>query len=72
MNAPNLLRPPAPSPEPLLVSTRDAARMLGVSVRTVETLRARGDLPAVRLPRGGLRHDVADLRRLIEESKVRR
>ncbi|MEX0700724.1 MAG: helix-turn-helix domain-containing protein [Planctomycetales bacterium] len=54
-----------PMPPPLLVTTREAARLLAVSERTLLRIRDAGELRAVRLPRGGLRYAVADLERYI-------
>ena len=53
---------------PLLVDTREAARLLGVSSRTVWRLYASQELPIVRIGRA-VRFDVADLRKLIEQLK---
>lgn len=47
----------------LLVDEREAARLLGVSPRTIWALRARGELPAVRIPGTRLvRYSVETLR----------
>jgi excisionase family DNA binding protein len=55
-------RPPAP----LLLNTRDAARTLAVSERTLWGLtRPRGPIPAVRLGRA-VRYAVTDLQGYIE------
>jgi len=60
---------PTPPPEQLLVSTRDAARMLALSDRTLWTLRQRGTLRAVIIG-GAVRYDVADLRDFIDRAKT--
>lgn len=52
-----------------LLPSRDAARMLAVSERTLFTLTKTGRLPAVRLL-GAVRYDPADLRRFVETSKT--
>ena len=56
-----------PATEPLL-TYRDAARLLGVSDRTVWTLVATGALRAVRF-RHAVRIDPADLQEFIEQAK---
>ena len=58
---------PPPSMEKLL-TYRDAAKLLGVTERTIWTLVNRGDLPAVRFGRS-VRIDPADLRGFVEASK---
>ena len=53
----------------LLVTVREAARMLAISPRALWGITApRGELPAVRLGRS-VRYDLADLRRWIEARK---
>lgn len=59
---------PSAAPAPLLVDRREAARLLGVSPTTIDTLRLRGELPSVKLLSRRL-FDVADLRRYIEAQK---
>jgi excisionase family DNA binding protein len=54
-----------PSPEPLLVSERNAGGTLGVSARTVFNMVARGDLKAVRIGKRKL-ITVASIRAFIE------
>ena len=54
--------------EPLLLTAREAARLLSVCERTLWGLTDRGDLPAVRIGRV-VRYDPADLRRWIEQQK---
>ena len=53
---------------PLLVDRREAGRLLGVSPGTIDNLRARGELPSVKLLARRL-FDVADLRWFIESRK---
>ena len=53
---------------PLLVSRREAARLLGVSPGTIDNLRIRHELPSVRVGTRRL-FDVADLRQLIAARK---
>lgn len=62
--ASNVNTPPAP----LLVDRREAARLLAVSPRTIDNLRARGELPSLKI---GARRvfDVSDLRRYIDARK---
>ena len=57
-----------PDTTPLLVDTREAARLLCVSERTVANIVARGDLTPVRLGRS-VRFDINDIRALIERKK---
>jgi DNA-binding transcriptional MerR regulator len=55
-------------PDPDLVPTADAARMLGISARTLARYAQQGVVrPAVVLPSGHLRWDVTDLRRQLRE-----
>jgi excisionase family DNA binding protein len=59
------------SPRRRLISLRDAADMLGLSVASVRRLIGSGQLHAVKLNRRVL-VDVRDVDRLIEEAKDRR
>lgn len=52
----------------LLVSQREAGRLLGVSPGTIDNLRTRGELPSVKIAARRL-YDLADLRRYIEARK---
>jgi excisionase family DNA binding protein len=54
--------------EPLLLTVRQAAKVLSISERTLWSLTARGEIPAVRFGRS-VRYDPADLRRWIESAK---
>ena len=58
-----------PAPERLLVSTREAARMLALSDRTLWTLRQRGTLRAVIIG-GAVRYDLSDLRDFVDRAKT--
>ena len=54
--------------QPLLVSTRDAAKMLGICQRTLWTLTDRGDLPRVKFGQI-VRYSVDDLRAFIARKR---
>jgi len=54
-----------------LITYRAAARILGVTERTLWTIMNRGDLPAVRFGRN-VRIDPTDLRAFIDRSKEAR
>ena len=56
---------------PLLVSTRDAARMLAVSERTLFTLRKAGLIRPVSVGLQGVRYSVEELQRFIRESEAK-
>lgn len=68
--APKSAGPGAPPAGRRLVSLKDAATMLGVSVATVRRLVWTGKLPGVRLTRR-LQVDIRDLDQLIERVKDR-
>jgi excisionase family DNA binding protein len=53
---------------PLLLTGRQAARLLSISERTLFTLTQEGQIPAVRFGRS-VRYDPGDLRRWIESAK---
>ena len=55
-------------PDPILLNTREAARMLAISTRTLWSLQKTGAIPVVRLGRL-IRFDVEDLKTLIAERK---
>lgn len=57
-----------PEPSPLLLNTREAARMLSISPRTIWSLQKSGEIHVVRLGRM-IRFDVEDLKTLIAERK---
>ena len=54
--------------EPLLLTVRQAAKVLSISERTLWSLTASGEIPAVRFGRS-VRYDRIDLRRWIERAK---
>jgi excisionase family DNA binding protein len=53
----------------LLVGQEEAARLMSVSPRTLYNLRRRGQLRAVRIGTAGVRYDVRDLQKFIEQAK---
>ena len=55
------------NPAPILVDERTAAQLLGVSPRTIWTLRQRGELPYVRVGPRLVRYRPADLERWAAE-----
>jgi excisionase family DNA binding protein len=55
--------------EPMLLTARQAARILSISERTLWGLTKTGDIPAVRFGGRNVRYDPADLRRWIESAK---
>lgn len=57
-------------PTTLLVTPREASRLLSVSERTLYALVRRGELAAVRIGPRGIRYDVDDLRNWIRAAKV--
>ena len=57
-------------PDPVLVTAREAAKMLAVSERTLWTLADSGALPRVPIGPRGYRYDVADLRAWIATRKA--
>ena len=54
--------------EPMLLTARQAARVLTISARTLWSLTKDGQIPAVRIGRA-VRYDPADLRRWIDRAK---
>jgi len=54
--------------ERLLLTKDAAAALLSVSPRTLDNLRRRGRLRAVRIGTAGVRFDMRELRRFIDES----
>jgi excisionase family DNA binding protein len=56
--------------QPMLVSARDAAKLLAISERTLWSLTAAGEIPVVRIGRS-VRYDPRDLQTWIERSKQR-
>lgn len=73
---PEMMRPAGPpansveSRAPMLVDEREAARLLGVSPRTVFTLGKRGDLPRVLINRS-VRYRVEDLKAFCERQAAK-
>lgn len=59
------------TPFALCVTARVAASALAISPRTLDRLAKSGKLPRVRLGDNTVRFDLDDIRRLIDESKVR-
>jgi len=59
-----------PRSEPLAVTTREAAAMLAIGVRTLQSLTTRGEIPCIRFGRS-VRYYVADLRDWLEENRNR-
>ena len=57
-----------PTIPPMLISEREAARLLGVSPRTVFTLRQGGRLPCVHIG-ASVRYDIVDIRAFIATAK---
>lgn len=57
-----------PSPAPMLVNVKTAARLLSISSRKLWSMTAGGELPCVRCGRL-VRYDPADLRAWIEKNK---
>jgi excisionase family DNA binding protein len=57
-----------PSRSSLLVTAREAAKMLSVCEKTLWSLTARGEIPVVRIGRS-VRYSLADLNHWIEKTK---
>lgn len=57
--------------KPLLINGRTAARMLGVSERTLWSLTDEGKLPCVRIRRS-VRYAVSDLEIFVDKAKSER
>ena len=55
--------------EPILLTARQASRLLNISDRTLYARSADGSIPVVRIGNRGIRYDPADLRRWIERAK---
>jgi excisionase family DNA binding protein len=60
-----------PPEAPLLLRSEDAAKMLGVSMRTLYDLRAAGKITFVPVGRTGVRYAVAELQRFIADTQTR-
>jgi len=61
-------KPRSEEPRPLAVGAKEAARMLGVSPRTLWTLTNAGEIPVARIGTNGrsLRYRVVDLEAFLE------
>jgi excisionase family DNA binding protein len=69
MASESLLSPaPVPPIAPLLLTCREAARLLAVCEKTLWNLTRRGELPAVRIG-GAKRYSLADLQAFIHTKK---
>jgi excisionase family DNA binding protein len=62
---------PAVTPAPLLVDSREAAKLLAVSERTLWGLTAAGKLPCVRLGRRVKRYALSDLEEFVARLRTR-
>jgi len=62
-------RAPAQSIEPILLTARQAARLLNISERTLYARTADGSITVVRIGNRGIRYDPADLRAWIARAK---
>jgi excisionase family DNA binding protein len=60
--------PSFPDPQKLLVSSREAAKILAISERTLWTLTKIGRIPFVQIG-GAKRYAIADLLRFIEQQR---
>jgi excisionase family DNA binding protein len=54
---------------PMLLTAREAAKVLAVSERTLFSLTKSGAIPVVRIGDRGIRYDPADLRAWIDSAK---
>ncbi|QUE50572.1 helix-turn-helix domain-containing protein [Luteolibacter ambystomatis] len=59
------------SAQPILLRRRDVAELLGVSERTVEVMKARGDFPIVRLAGRSVRYPREAILDFIQARTVR-
>lgn len=64
-----LARTPAQTIEPILLTARQAAKLLNISERTLYARTADGSIPVVRIGNRGIRYDPADLVAWIERAK---
>ncbi len=55
--------------EPILLTVRQAAKLLNLSERTLFTLTKAGKIPVVKIGDRGIRYDPADLRAWINSAK---
>ncbi len=63
-----LLTPAATPLPPMLVSVRDAAKLLAVCEKSLWSLTNRGELPSVKIGRS-VRYSLADLQAFISKNK---
>jgi len=59
------------SPTSLLLRRKEVAQLLGVSERTVETMKERGDLPIVRLANRTVRYPYEAIVAFVEARTIR-
>lgn len=59
----------SPTVEPRLLKAADAAKFLGISVSSLNSLRRRQIIPVVRVV-SDFRYDLQDLLQLVEQSRV--
>lgn len=55
--------------EPILLTARQAAKLLSLSERTLFSLTQSGRIPVVKIGERGIRYDPADLRAWIDSAK---
>jgi excisionase family DNA binding protein len=55
--------------QPMLLTGKQAAKVLSISERTLFTLTKAGTIPVVKIGERGIRYDPADLRAWIESAK---
>jgi len=58
-----------PTIEPILLTARQASKLLNISERTLYARTADGSIAVVRIGNRGIRYDPGDLRRWIERAK---
>ena len=58
--------------EPMLLTTRQAARTLSVSERTLYSLREAGEIRAVRVSKRGVRYSIDDLREYVRRASEKK
>jgi excisionase family DNA binding protein len=58
-----------PTIEPILLTARQAARLLNISERTLYARTADGSIAVVRIGNRGIRYDPTDLRQWIDKAK---
>lgn len=60
----------APIIEPILLTEREAAKMLSISQSQLAKMRYRGEVPAVLFGKNCVRYAIEDLRALIMRAKM--